>query len=293
MAEPKGDLIEFLQKTIEQKDAQIQELQKTIQELNATVANLNETLEEFRRKFFGTSRERTAGREPEEEAGQEERTEKATVRSHTRRKPKAKREELYKNLPVREVRCAIPEDQRLCPDCDAPMETIAWQFVREELRITPAKVERIQYMQEVLACPVCREEDTGTIVKAPVPTALLAHSPASPSMAAFVMYQKFLNSVPFYRQEMDWLQMGAPLARETTSNWCIKCALDYFEPVYDLLHGYLVKRDLIHADETVCQVLHEEGKAASSNSYMCYVLSFEKGRNPQECCISAIYSKNS
>lgn len=93
-------------------------------------------------------------------------------------------------------------------------------------------------------------------------------------MAAFVMYQKFLNSVPFYRQEMDWLQMGAPLARETTSNWCIKCALTYFEPVYDRLHEYLVKRDLLHADETVCQVLHEEGRAAASTSYMCYVLSF-------------------
>ena len=103
MAEPKDDLIEFLQKTIEQKDTQIQELQKTIQELNATVANLNETIEEFRRKFFGTSRERTAGREPEEETGQEGQTEESTVRSHTRRKPKAKREELYKNLPVREV----------------------------------------------------------------------------------------------------------------------------------------------------------------------------------------------
>ena len=273
MAEYKDDLIELLHKTIEEKDAQIQELQKTIQELNATVANLNETLEEFRRKFFGTSRER-AGKVPEEAAGNEEEAVKSTVRSHARRKPKAKREELYKNLPVREVRCAMPEDQRLCPDCDTVMETIAWQFVREELRITPAKVERIQYMCEVLACPVCREEDTGTIVKAPVPTALLAHSPASPSMAAFVMYQKFLNSVPFYRQEMDWLQMGAPLARETTSNWCIKCALTYFEPVYDRLHEYLVKRDLLHADETVCQVLHEEGRAAASTSYMCYVLSF-------------------
>lgn len=175
--------------------AQIQELQKTIQELNATVANLNETIAEFRRKFFGTSRESAAGRDPEEETGQEGQTEESTVRSHTRRKPKAKPEELYKNLPVGEVHCAMPEGQRLCPDYDAPMETIGWQFVREELRITPAKVERIQYLHEVLACPVCREEDTGTIVKAPVPTALLAHRPASPSMAAFVMYQKFLNSV--------------------------------------------------------------------------------------------------
>ncbi len=277
VAEYKGNSIELLHKTIEEKDAQIQELQKTIQELNITVANLNETLEEFRRKFFGTSRERAAGRVPDEEAGQEDQTEKSTVRSHTRRKPKAKREELYKNLPVREVRCPMPEDQRLCPDCDTVMETIAWQFVREELRITPAKVERIQYMQEVLACPVCREEDTGTIVKAPVPTALLAHSPASPSMAAFVMYQKFLNSVPFYRQEMDWLQMGAPLARETTSNWCIKCALTYFEPVYDRLHEYLVKRDLLHADETVCQVLHEEGRAAASTSYMWIYLTGNDG----------------
>ena len=59
MAEYKDDLIEFLQKTIEQKNAQIQELQKTIQELNATVANLNETIAEFQRKFFGTSRERS------------------------------------------------------------------------------------------------------------------------------------------------------------------------------------------------------------------------------------------
>ena len=190
--------------------AQIQELQKTIQELNATVANLNETIAEFRRKFFGTSRESAAGRDPEEETGQEGQTEESTVRSHTRRKPKAKPEELYKNLPVGEVHCAMPEGQRLCPDYDAPMETIGWQFVREELRITPAKVERIQYLHEVLACPVCREEDTGTIVKAPVPTALLAHRPASPSMAAFVMYHKFLNSVPFYRQEMDYYQPGKP-----------------------------------------------------------------------------------
>ncbi len=74
--------------------------------------------------------------------------------------------------------------------------------------------------------------------------------------------------------------MGAPLARETASNWCIKCALAYFEPVYNLLHGYLIKRELLHADETVCQVLHEEGKAASSNSYMWIYLTGNDGQPP-------------
>lgn len=173
MAEHTEDLIGLLYKTIEQKDDQIQKLQEMIQELNATVANLNETIEEFRRKFFGTSSEKVRRREAPEVATQEPETEASPVSSYTRRKPKARREELYEKLPVREIRCPIPEGERSCPDCDTPMETITWQFVREELRITPAKVERIRYMQEVLACPVCREEDTGTIVKAPVPTALL------------------------------------------------------------------------------------------------------------------------
>lgn len=253
-------LIELMQKTIEHKDEQIRELRETLKNLQTTVASLNETIEEFRRKFFGSSSERSRRKNVEPE--KEEETEKVTVKSYQRdRKPKSTREELYKNLPVREVRCPMPEGKRLCPDCDTPMEPISRQYVREELSIIPAKVERIRYLQEVLACPVCRKEDEGTIVKAPTPTTLLAHSPASPSMAAYVMYQKFMNSVPFYRQEMDWLQKGAPLARETTANWCIKCALTYFRPVYDLLHKYLLQREILHADETVCQVLHEKSRS--------------------------------
>lgn len=55
-------LIELLQKTIEQKDGQIEELRGTIMQLQATIANLNETIEEFRRKFFGSSSEKTTGR---------------------------------------------------------------------------------------------------------------------------------------------------------------------------------------------------------------------------------------
>ena len=52
-------LIGLMQKTIEQKDEQIKEPRETVARLQATVANLNETLEEFRRKFFGSSSEKT------------------------------------------------------------------------------------------------------------------------------------------------------------------------------------------------------------------------------------------
>ena len=40
------------------------------------------------------------------------------------------------------------------------------------------------------------------------------------------------------------------------------------EPVYKRLHEHLLERGVIHADETPCQVLKEDGKTAQSRSYM-------------------------
>ena len=48
--------------------------------------------------------------------------------------------------------------------------------VRTELRITPAKVERVRYMQEELICPECRKDGDGTIVQAQTPAPLLHHA---------------------------------------------------------------------------------------------------------------------
>ena len=47
------------------------------------------------------------------------------------------------------------------------------------------------------------------------------------------MYQKYVNSVPLYRQEADWKQLGVKLSRATLANWDIKCGIDYMEPVYE------------------------------------------------------------
>ena len=93
------------------------------------------------------------------------------------------------------------------------MGHLGYKTVREELRITPAKVERIRYLQETLVCPACREEDDITIKAAKTPTALLPHSPASPDMVAMVMYQKSCLYLPFYRQEKGLASEGCPSSK--------------------------------------------------------------------------------
>lgn len=94
------------------------------------------------------------------------------------------------------------------------------------------------------------------------------HSLASPSSVAYVMYQKYVNAIPLYRQEKDWENFGLMLSRATMANWIIRCSEDYFYPIIDRFKDELRKREVIHVDETPIQVLKENGKKPQSKSYM-------------------------
>lgn len=278
------DMILMLTKVNEQQAATIAGLEETIKTLNATIVNLQEQVESLRQELFGTSSEKTVKKndDPEDsekitvDAGAE-----TVVKEHKRKaKKKSIRKDLYKALPIKEVHLDAKGTDRNCPDCGAEMEHLGYRFVREELRVIPARVERVRIMQETLVCPACREELDTTITVAPAPKALLPHSPASPSMVAYVMYEKSCKHMPFYRQEQDWLQKGLPLPRETQANWYNSCAIKYLLPVYELMHLELLMREVIHADEIPCQVLHEPGRDATSKSYMWIYLSGTDGLPP-------------
>ena len=280
------ETIDSLRQLVDSQRLTIEQMAKSHEEqtvqMNQTIANLNEMVEYLEKKLFASSSEKTKKdgfpgqmdlfNEAEVAADSSvlEPTLEEVVGGYKRKakKPKATREEILAGLPVVEVPCTVPEEDRNCPYCNAPMEVIGKKVVREELRIIPAKVERIQYVQEVLGCPECKKDGASVIVGAETPSPLLKHSLASPSTVAYVMYQKYVNSIPLYRQEADWKQLGVSLPRATLANWVIKCGIDYMEPVYERLHQHLLERDIIHADETPCQVLKEEGKTAQSKSYM-------------------------
>ena len=280
------ETIESLRQLVDSQRLTIEQMTKSHEaqtaQLNQTIANLNETVEYLKKKLFASSSEKTKKAAfpgqldlfNEAEAAADpsvpEPTLEEAVGGYKRkaRKQKATREEILAGLPVVEVPCTVPDEDRNCPYCNTPMEVIGKKVVREELRIIPAKVERIQYVQEVLGCPECKKDGASVIVGAETPSPLLKHSLASASTVAYVMYQKYVNSIPLYRQEADWKQLGVKLSRATLANWVIKCGIDYMEPVYGHLHQCLLERDIIHADETPCQVLKEDGKTAQSRSYM-------------------------
>ena len=260
------------------KDAYIEQLENTIKDLQNQVSNLTEMVMLLRKEKFGSSSEKT----PKQVEGQlslfneaELETDasvpepiKKEVRGYTRINAKTKREELIKDLPVREILCeSAPEDQ-ICPSCHSLLRPLGKETIREELEYIPAKLQIVRYVRMSYECPKCKHTDHPYIQKALTPTSLLNHSLASPSSVANVMYQKYVNSVPLYRQEKDWEQLGISLSRATMANWVIRCSQDYFMPVVEHLRKELLSRDIVHCDETPVQVLKEEGKKPQTKSYM-------------------------
>ena len=144
------------------------------------------------------------------------------VPEHTRKK-KRTLEELFKEAPSRDEIISLPEDERVCDECGAALEPIGKEFVRHEFRFTTAKGEVVNIYRETYKCPACSTadamEENIKFVKAAVPEALIPNSYASGSAVAWVMYQKFANAMPLYRQEQDWHQLGVDFTRATLANW--------------------------------------------------------------------------
>ena len=155
------ETIESLRQLVDSQRHTIEQMTKSHEEqtaqLNQTIANLNETVEYLKKKLFASSSEKTKKEafpgqmdlfneaEATADLSVPEPALEEAVGGYKRKakKPKATREEILAGLPVVEVPCTVPDEDRNCPYCNAPMEVIGKKVVREELRIIPAKVERI------------------------------------------------------------------------------------------------------------------------------------------------------
>lgn len=276
---------------MDSKDAYIEHLENTIKNLQDQVNNLTEMVLLLRKEKFGSSSEKTPRKDIDEQISLFNEAEleadasvpepvSQDVKGYSRKDTRTKREEIIKDLPVREILCeSAPEDQ-YCLQCDTALKPIGKETVREELEYIPAKLQIVRYVRMAYECPKCKHTDHPYIQKALTPSSLMSHSLASPSSVANVMYQKYVNSVPLYRQEKDWERLGMALTRATMANWIIRCSEDYFIPIIDYLRKELLKRDIVHCDETPVQVLKEKGKKPQTKSYMWLYRTGNDGKAP-------------
>lgn len=280
-----NEIIKKLTDEIQLLKAQLAKYEETIRKLGSTIEILErnekiyfEALALAKKKQFGSSSEKTP---PQEQLGLFNEAEKEytdnpvepvvkTPQGIKKREPKSGRERLIdkKLVGTEIVNFTLSAEKRRCPACGEEMRPMGMEFVREEVQLIPAKLVIKRYFRESYECRKCKAKNEPVIIKAKVPQPVLAHSLASPSTVAHVMYQKYVQAVPLYRQEKDWLRLGFDLSRSAMANWVIRSCEDWLEPVVERLKLYLLKESVLHCDETPVQVLNEDGKKAESKSYM-------------------------
>jgi len=260
---------------IEQLNDKILIQEQQIAELNAKVKWFEEQFRLSRQKQFGASSEKTTPEQinlfNEAEDSANPKLEEATIETVTyqrRKKQVGHKEELLHDLPVEIIEYRLEEDEQICPYCQGKLHEMSTQ-VRQELKVIPAQVKVVKHVQYIYACRRCeKEEITTPIIKAEMPRPILPGNLASPSALAYIMDQKYTNSLPLYRQEQQFSRLGIDLSRQTMANWLLAAADPWLKIIYDRMHEHLVKRDILHADETILQVLKEPGRLAESKSYM-------------------------
>ncbi|EMO72197.1 putative helix-turn-helix domain of transposase IS66 [Leptospira santarosai str. 200702252] len=188
------------------------------------------------------------------------------VKSHTRKKTGRKPFPDY--FPRIEMLHDISEIDKTC-SCGHTLSRIG-EEKSEKLDIIPAKVQVEVHVRPKYACKHCEgtSDETLPVVKiACIPNQIAEKSMLFSGFLAYTITQKFADALPFYRQVGIFQRSGVEISRSTLSNTAIQ-VFEKLSPMMEDLRRELFKCKYLQIDETVLQVLNEEGKLNTSKSYM-------------------------
>ena len=288
------DMIHDLQKMIKTLQATVDAANKREEALTQERDNLKEEVDLLRKKLFGTSSEKRvldipgqlnffneAELEQDPALAQVEELEaSSSEKTPKKRKARATDAERFKGIPVEKEYLDLSEKEKNCPVCGTALKQIGEEFVRRELVFIPARLKVREYYSRNYECPQCSQHGIPVIKKGKDGRPHMLYGMACAGTVAWVMYQKFCNALPYFRQEKDWKQYGASITRKTMANWVIQNSEAFFLPMYEYFQRKLLERKFAMADETPLQVLHEPGRRAQTQSYMWLFRSGEDGLPP-------------
>lgn len=154
-----------------------------------------------------------------------------------------------------------PEDTH-CPnaDCRQPMQRIG-EDVSEKLDIIPAKFFVHRHIYGKWACRCCQvlrqEPAEPDVVDGGIPAAgLVAHT----------LISRFVDHLPYYRQEPINARSGVHTPRSTLASWGGAGGAS-LEPLYELHRAFILGCRVLHADETPVPLL-DPGAGKTKKAYV-------------------------
>lgn len=143
-----------------------------------------------------------------------------------------------------------------CACCENELYEIGAVVVREEAKLIPAKIIRVQHIEHAYECKQCKKdiEKNASIVRGKAPRAVIPRSIVGPELMARIITDKYTRYLPLYRQVDELKRLGLETNDKNLSNWVIRVAEDWLLPVVNQIKTVLLLRSHMHVDETGAQL---------------------------------------
>jgi len=175
-----------------------------------------------------------------------------------RRQPK--REALPQHLPRVDQRIE-PEDTHCpTPQCGKPMVRVG-EDISERLDIVPAQFFVQRQIRGKWACKCCQ-----LLVQEPAAPQVFDNALPTPGLQAHTVVSRFVDHLPYYRQEQINARSGVHTPRSTLAAWSGQTGAQLM-PLYDAHRAFVLSSRVVHADETPISLL-DPGAGKTRRAYM-------------------------
>lgn len=242
----------------------------TLQAFKLEALNKQQACEivELKKRIFGKSSEKKSkGKNPEKKSGH----------VNKRKKPDINDDSEDKKLPKGSFPKDLPREQLSRTNIPAGEKIEDYYFVSEEvteqLRIHPAKL----YVLETTTKIYKRKSD-GFFPPAPKKDHPLGRCSFDLSFICYVLVQKILFHIPFYRTEKIFELEGLKCHRSNFVRWATRSA-DLLKPIVAAILRAVKKSEVVYGDESPITVncLHNTQSKTYRNTYFWNLLAPEVG----------------
>ena len=175
-----------------------------------------------------------------------------------RRQPK--RETLPAHLARVDTRIEPENTNCPTPECGQPMVRVG-EDISERLDIIPAKFFVQRQIRGKWACRCCQ-----LMVQEPAAPQVFDNALPTPGLQAHSAVSRFVDHLPYYRQEQINARSGVHTPRSTLAAWGGQTGAQLL-PLYEAHRDFVMDSRVVHADETPIGLL-EPGAGKTRKAYM-------------------------
>ncbi|WP_137922634.1 IS66 family transposase, partial [Hydrogenophaga sp. 2FB] len=178
--------------------------------------------------------------------------------------PADKRQPRRQPLPeqLRRVEHRHEPENTTCPSpgCGQAMVRIG-EDVSERLDIVPAEFFVHRHVRGKWACKCCQ-----VLVQEPVVPQIIDKGMPASGLLAHTLVSRFVDHLPYYRQEQINARSGVHTPRSTLAAWSGAAGASLL-PLYDAHRAFVLGAQVLHADETPVRML-DPGAGKTAKAYI-------------------------